>query len=328
MTKVWSRRAMLWGSLGVLAGCTVGDFGNPLQIHVLKNSLPPLWLRRFRRRHRLELQSHAQLPDLYQQLKQPKPPNVLTLGLGWLNSARDEQRLTPVDPSMVSRWPELPPLWQSVMSFPGQPDWLPYRWGTTVLAYRRDKLTWQPQDWSDVWRPELHQRVSAIAQFRELLAIACKRLGLSVNHPPPWPLAELKAQLQSFHQQVRLYSDKHYIQPLILGDVLLAVGWSSDLMPVAQRYPYIQVVTPASGGTIWADGWVIPAGQAVTPGVKDWLNFGWEPEQVASLHAQGIARSPFDALAPHEFLLPMDKTTQAEYESLHQWWQTLPPVQP
>lgn len=325
--RFWSRRAVLAGGIAALTGCSAWNRDEPLKIHVLKNALPPLWLRQFRRRHRLELASYAQPADLYQQLTQPSRPHLLSLGRAWLDSARQKKQLAAFDPTFLRRWGELPPMWQAVLPSDGQPAWLPYRWGTTALAYRRDQLTWQPQDWADLERPELRQRVSAIGQFRELLAIAFKRLGLSVNTPHPWPTADLKEQLQILHQQIRLYSDQHYIQPLILGDVFLAVGWSSDLMSVARRYPYIQVVVPASGGTIWADGWVLPSGQSLSPAAKDWLNFSWEPSQSKSLTAQGIACSPFTlADQPHEFLLPMDAATADAYRSLRRWWVDLPSV--
>jgi putative spermidine/putrescine transport system substrate-binding protein len=318
---------MLAAGMGMLAGCTAGNPASALRIEVLKNSLPPLWWRRFRRFHALELQMRPQLPDLYHRLAQPRPPNVLTLGLAWLASARKHQRLTPLQPDLLTRWGELPPQWQEVLQAEGQLWWVPYRWGTTVLAYRRDKLDWQPQSWDDLDRPALRQRVSAIAQFRELLAISFIRLGLSINTPFPWPMADLKAQMQTLHRHIRLYSDQHYIQPLVLGDVVMAVGWSSDLLPVAQRYPQIQVVVPPGGGAIWADGWVVPAGQSLAQPVKDWLNFSWEPAQCESLTAQGFAWSPFaPQLKQYEFFRPMDAATESAYRSLRQWWVTLPPI--
>jgi len=312
--------------MGLLAGCRGGNVDAPLRIQVLKNSLPSVWARRFRRRHPIELGTQPQLQNLYNQLDQPRPPHLLTLGLGWLPIARQNRKLHPWQPDTLTRWRELPPQWQTVLSAHGQLWLIPYRWGATALAYRRDKLTWQPQGWESLWRPELRQQVSAIAQFRELLALCFIRLGLSINTPAPWPLADLKAQLQTLHQQIRLYSDLHYLQPLVLGDVVMAVGWSSDLFAVAQGYPQIQVVVPP-GGAIWADGWVLPARQSVSPVMTEWLNFCWEPEQTASLEAQGIAWSPFARqLQQYEFFQPMNPATRAAYTSLRQWWVNLPPA--
>lgn len=322
-TRVRTRRWLLAGGMAWLTGCTVIERASGLQVHLLKNSLPPVWLRRFRRRHPLQVRSHDQLPDLYRQLTVPRPPDVVGLGLAWLDQARTQGRLSPLP--MPARWSELPPPWQGIAQHRGQPDWLPYRWGMTVLAYRRDVLPWQPQDWPDLWRPELRQRVSSIAQFRELLGIACKSLGLSINPAPPWPLPELKERLAALHQQIRFYSDRYYIQPLVVGDVWVAIGWSSDLLPVSRRYPHIAVVVPTSGSAIWADGWVVPAQRPLSLAARDWLNFAWEPEQVQALHTQGMAFSPLgQPLGPHEFWSPLDSAAQRAYQSLRQWWRQLP----
>lgn len=318
-----TRRWLLAGGLGWLAGCTAARQRTGLNVHLLKNSLPPVWLRRFQRRHTLHIRSHDQLPDLYQQLSRSHPPDVVGLGLAWVSEARAQQRLSPLPTPL--RWSELPAAWRAITQSHGQVDWLPYRWGTTVLAYRRDLLPWQPRDWSDLWRPELRQRVSTVANFRELLGITCKSLGLSINPPLPWPAQELQERLAALHRQVRLYSDQYYIQPLILGDVWVAVGWSSDLIPVSRRYPQITVVTPTSGSAIWADGWVVPAGQPISQAVRDWLHFAWEQEQVEALTTQGIAFSPLaQPLGAHEFWLPMDAPTRQAYQSLRQWWLAQP----
>lgn len=39
----------------------------------------------------------------------------------------------------------------------------------------------------------------------------------------------------------------------------MAVGWSSDVLPVAKRMSNVAVIVPKSGASIWADLWVHPA---------------------------------------------------------------------
>lgn len=36
----------------------------------------------------------------------------------------------------------------------------------------------------------------------------------------------------------------------------VAVGWSSDIIPVAKRMSNVAVVVPKSGASLWADLWV------------------------------------------------------------------------
>lgn len=36
----------------------------------------------------------------------------------------------------------------------------------------------------------------------------------------------------------------------------VAVGWSSDVIPVAKRMSNVAVIVPKSGASLWADLWV------------------------------------------------------------------------
>jgi hypothetical protein len=49
----------------------------------------------------------------------------------------------------------------------------------------------------------------------------------------------------------------NYLKSFSLGDVWVAVGWSSDVMiPAAKRMSNVAVVVPKSGSSLWADLWV------------------------------------------------------------------------
>ena len=56
--------------------------------------------------------------------------------------------------------------------------------------------------------------------------------------------------------QVRLFDNTHYLKAFGVGDVWVAVGWSSDVIPVAKRMSNVAVVVPKSGASLWADLWV------------------------------------------------------------------------
>lgn len=48
----------------------------------------------------------------------------------------------------------------------------------------------------------------------------------------------------------------NYLKSFSVGDVWVAVGWSSDVIPAAKRMSNVAVVVPKSGSSIWADLWV------------------------------------------------------------------------
>lgn len=55
---------------------------------------------------------------------------------------------------------------------------------------------------------------------------------------------------------MRLFDSVHYLKAFGAGEVWVAVGWSSDVIPSAKRMSNVAVVVPKSGTSLWADLWV------------------------------------------------------------------------
>lgn len=66
----------------------------------------------------------------------------------------------------------------------------------------------------------------------------------------------LKLQHLSSLVQVRLFDSVNYLKAFAVGDVWVAVGWSSDVIPIAKRTSDVTVIVPKSGASLWADLWV------------------------------------------------------------------------
>ncbi len=277
--------------------------------------------------------------------------HLVTLGDAWLAGAIQAGAIAPLALEELDHWPQLPARWQALVRRDDQGDlaatgqlWgAPYRWGTTAIAYDRTqfaKLGWEPQDWADLWRPELRERVAVVDQPREVIGFTLKKLGHSYNTPDLEAIPELAAELQALQPQIRLYNSVDYLQPLLLKDVWVAVGWSPDLLAAQSRYPQIVTVVPPSGTALWADVWVQPA---AARGDRDlaqrWIDFCWQGRaaQKISRFSEGISpllweveraslpevlRSPSarfpaaDLLDRSEFLEPLTATTQVQYETL------------
>lgn len=285
----------------------------------------------------------------------------VTLGDYWLASAIQQELIQPFTLDDVAEWQQLPPLWQSLvkrdrqgqLSEPGEIWAAPYRWGTVMIAYRTDKfqaLGWTPQDWSDLWRPELKGHISLLDSPRTVIGLTLKKLGHSVNTRDLGAIAPLSDELKALQQQVKLYSSDAYLQPLLLEDTWLAVGWSTEILPLMKRDRHIAAVVPQSGTLLTADLWVRPA---VAPAIdsltlerlsslKRWISFCWQPQiatqisllsSVASpifagmdqtqlplslqqLQSKSLLIPPAEILQHSEFLLPVATTTIDQYRRL------------
>jgi putative spermidine/putrescine transport system substrate-binding protein len=374
-----------------LSGC--GGEEAISQVLFLENSIPPQSIRDFSKsltkNRKIEFKPQTQITQIFdslvtlKQLKKPESqtpnifnqlfnqlfpksevyPNLTSLGDVWLSTAIKQNLIQPLSRKSLLNWQKLPVSWQKLVQRNPQGDLAddgaiyaaPYRWGSTVIAYRRDKLApldLTIRDWQDLWLPELRDRISLLDSPREVIGLTLKKLGQSYNLNNLDGVKDLKtkleAELLALHQQTKLYSSDHYLEPLVLGDTWAAVAWSTDILPLLKRYPEIKFVIPQSGASIWADLWVKPQlpKALLTKGSNDqfqtaeaWIDYCWQPQTAKqiSLFTDGI--SPMLATLPpedlpqdlkdnvflnsailnsdqSEFLLPLKPETEQQYQDL------------
>lgn len=362
----------------LLSGC--GDSENGLDILLLKGSIPPQLLRLFRQQlskgQTLSLKPQADLKELFKLLEtwhqkdasssgflpylplvNPPPPpisDLVTLGDSWLTQAIKGKLIQPFDIGEIPGWQQLPPRWQSLVrrdnkgkiADNGQIWAVPYRWGTTLIVYDENqfqKLGWTPTDWSDLWREELRDRIAIIDQPREVIGLTLKKLGQSYNTPNLRDISDLKSELFALQKQVKYYSNKHYLQPLLVEDVWLSVGWSTDILPLLTNNRNLKAVIPQSGTAIWSDLWVKPSQKSknsqVSDTTKKWIDFCWQPQSVNLISLFTDGTSPMIYQTPEkdidkevrknplllinkeisersEFIYPLSKESQKQYDNL------------
>ncbi|AHJ29276.1 extracellular solute-binding protein [Nodularia spumigena CS-584] len=316
-----------------LFGC--GDSNQTkLNIQLLKGSIPSQIVRQFRQSLQQQVQLNfspvEQIQDLFKQLQgwqdkskttdkpfwtrfipfRKSPPAVasdlVTLGDYWLKAAIEQKLIQPLEEAEIKQlkhWSALDKTWQQLVTRDNQGNldtqgnvWAaPYRWGSTVIVYNRQKLQslgWTPQDWSDLWRDGLQERISIVDQSREVIGLVLKKLGESYNTENLDTIPNLENELRALNQQVKFYSSNNYLEPLIIGDTWLAVGWSSDIIPVLARYPQLAAVIPKSGTAIWADLWVRPTGVKKDTFSSQWIDFCWQPNIAKQISLLTRSNSP------------------------------------
>ncbi len=253
--------------------------------------------------------SPSSLPNLRLSGANPVSVADLTmLGDSWLSAAIRQNLIQPLPLETLAGWPQIPAAMQQLVrrdrqglpSPTGELWAAPYRWGSLVIAYnveRFEQLGWQPTDWSDLWRTELRRQISLPDSARATIGLTLKKLGQSANLSDLAQAPSLANELQQLQQQVKFYSSSDYLQPLLLGDSWLAVGWSTEVLPLADRDRRIAAVAPMSGSLLSADLWVRPAlaenqAAALAPSLRQWLEFCWQPEIAAQISLLSAAASP------------------------------------
>ncbi|MFO0140747.1 MAG: extracellular solute-binding protein [Aphanizomenon sp.] len=340
-----------------------------LNVQLLKNSIPGQVVKKFRKTvtqgEKLKFTPIDQLEDLFKLLQTwQQPPtnqqkewtsylpfnqnqrsptaNLVTLGDYWLEAAISQKLIQPLETKNLKNIGYINDKWQQIIKRDqnGKIWGVPYRWGNTVIIYNREKfqkLGWTPTDWSDLWRSELQNRISLLNHPREVIGLVLKKLGKSYNTENLSQISSLEAELQALNQQVKFYNSTNYLEPLIIGDTWLAVGWSDEIIPVISRYQKFAAIVPKSGTAIWADLWVSPAGVNNDDLAYQWLDFCLQPhisKQIALLtksnspiqdnmvmgdiekHLQNLLLTNAEIFAKSEFLLPLPPAVMKEYEDL------------
>ena len=393
MNHKLSRRSFLTSTAAItlsqlMLGCS-NTSGIP-QIFLLEDSIPVQLIGDFRKTlakgEKIDFKPNTQLRQIFDSLlnwqqskksdkksnslldkifkKSIDHPNLTTLGDSWLQPAIQKNLIQPLSVDDLDGWQKLPFPWQKLVKRNDQGELVadgkiwgaPYRWGSTVIAYRSDKLAklgLTPTDWADLWRPELRDRISLLDAPREVIGLTLKKLGYSYNVDNLDQISNLESELLALHKQTKLYSSDHYLQPLILGDTWMAVAWSGDVLSLMKRYPNIKFLIPESGTSLWADIWVkpqLPKNQAtetdldnISALITKWINFCWQSKAAQQISLFTNGTSPiFLATSPEnlpknlkndvflhskvlnsnqsEFLLPLSKETAKQYESL--WLKT------
>ncbi|MBD1218950.1 MAG: extracellular solute-binding protein [Aphanizomenon flos-aquae Clear-A1] len=340
-----------------------------LNVQLLKNSIPGQVVKKFRKTvtqgGELKFTPIDQLEDLFKLLQTwQQPPtnqqkewtsylpfnqnqrsptaNLVTLGDYWLEAAISQKLIQPLETKNLKNIGYINDKWQQIIKRDqnGKIWGVPYRWGNTVIIYNREKfqkLGWTPTDWSDLWRSELQNRISLLNHPREVVGLVLKKLGKSYNTENLNQISSLETELQALNQQVKFYNSTNYLEPLIIGDTWLAVGWSDEIIPVISRYQKFAAIVPKSGTAIWADLWVSPAGVNNDDLAYQWLDFCLQPhisKQIALLtksnspiqdnmvmgdiekHLQNLLLTNAEIFAKSEFLLPLPPAVMKEYEDL------------
>ncbi|AFZ34244.1 extracellular solute-binding protein family 1 [Stanieria cyanosphaera PCC 7437] len=360
----------------LVSGCSQ-NAGN-LKVLLLQGSIPPQLTNDFRKNINLEkkinFQPEVEIKKIYnwlenwqnsgkntqslfswlaQENNQSKMSALVTLGDTWLTTAIQKQLIQPLDLTQLTAWKSLDSRWQNLvkrdrngqLAENGQIWGAPYRWGNTIIVYRRDKfkdLDWQPKDWQDLWHQDLRDRISIVDQPREVIGLTLKKLGYSYNTNDLNKIPNLSSELAALHQQIKFYSSDHYLEPLIIGDTWLAVGWSTDILPLSKRYSNLGFVVPQSGTSIWADLWVQPRLAESNFGeLSQWINFCWRPlaanqislftnaispvtntmkptELPQDLLHNSIFQASLKSFALSEFITPLSSQANQQYQELWQ----------
>jgi spermidine/putrescine transport system substrate-binding protein len=162
---------------------------------------------------------------------------------------------------------------------------VPLSWGTTGLIYNSEKLPDPPTDWDYLWQHQekLTRRMTLLNDVREVFGAVLHSLGYSQNTDQPQQIQQAYEKLAALKPAVASFTTDAWRDPLIAGDLWVAMGYSVDATDVMQQNPKLRYVIPQSGTNLWVDTMVIPITAPNPEGAYAWLNYLYQPQVSAQL---------------------------------------------
>ena len=198
---------------------------------------------------------------------------------------------------------------------------VPFFWGTVGIIYNSEKYPEGLQKWADLWNEKYKKDMVLYYSQRDILMVALKKLGYSMNTSDEAQLEDAKNELIDQKPLVYAYLGDEIKDILIAEDANVGVVYSGDAGIVIEENPKYKYVLPKEGTNLWFDVAAIPKNARNVNRAHDFINFLLRPEiaarnaeylQYATVESETKKYLP-ESLVNNEALYP-DRTNMTNFE--------------
>lgn len=224
----------------------------------------------------------------------------------------------PVHRQYLTNYGNLSPLFLDRAFDRGNRHSVPWQWGVTGFAYRKDKIAGVPDSWGILQDAQYRGKMTQMDDGRDVLGSWLRYRGHSLNSVNEAELFAARDDAIRAKANLKAYISAPVKAQLISGDVWLAQLWNGDARQAMAEDPRIDYVVPKEGCTIWLDSMVVPAGAPHRRAAHEFINYVLRPEvgaKIARAHGYGTPNVPAAALVPDGVPYPSDdEMKRLEYQ--------------
>jgi spermidine/putrescine transport system permease protein len=244
-----------------LGGQGHGAKGGELNIFIWSNYLPEKVIAEFERRYDAKI--HVELYDsneaLLAKLQSGSAIYDIVVPSDYMVTILKAQGLLEeLDRDQLTNFSNLDPQFAGLAYDPANQFSVPYMWGTTGIAYRKDKVARAPESWAVLWDENYKDRLSMLDDVRETFGAAMKFMGGSLNETDPQAIAAAAVLLERQKPLLKAYDSGGFDQLLMSGDVWIAQAYSGQIAKAMAENSNIGYVIPREGCTLFVDNLCIP----------------------------------------------------------------------
>ncbi len=183
-----------------------------------------------------------------------------------------EDKLQELDFSMIPNYEYIMPELKDV-SFDEENRYsVPYFWGTVGIAYNKNMVE-KPDSWGVLFDEANADKIFMYDSSRDMLMVALKYLGYSLNTTNADELEEAKNLLIEQKPLVQAYLDDSIKDKMIGEEGSYAVVYSGDAVFMNMENENIGYVVPKEGSNLWIDSLVIPKDAKNSENAHKFINF-------------------------------------------------------
>lgn len=220
---------------------------------------------------------------------------------------------------------------------PGNKYSVPYEGGVACLAVNKSKIDKEITSYADLFDESLAGQLVVLDDYRAVIGMTERAMGLSMNETDPAKLAEVEEKLMTLKSNVKLYDSDSPKSALISGDCNVGMIWSAEVALAMDENPDIEIVYPSEGAYVFLDNWCIPTGAKHTDEAQQFINFMLSPEaakmniedfpylcpntkaleMMGEEYTSNTAKNvPLEVISSGEFVKYLDTDTLAIYDEM------------
>ncbi len=210
---------------------------------------------------KVDYQVYETQEEAVENMKAGQVYDVVVMGNEFIPTLVAEGLLAEIDRSQIPNFKNISPSFRNLAYDPGNQHTVPFLWGTTGLVVRSDLVEQPVTRWADLWDDRYAGRVAIWPIQGQMIGIALKSLGYSVNSVEPTELEAALARLVELKPHVILWDNAtaSIIPALTSGQAVIGVGWAFDAVTGREENEAIVYVLPKEGSILWGDNLVVSA---------------------------------------------------------------------
>lgn len=266
----------------LLTSCT--DDRPTLNVYVWGDFITQEVIEEFEKQYscRVIIDTYDSNESMYAKLKSGATGYDLIFPTGYILEVLENQdMLQPIDKTLIANLKNVDLKFLKKLDHDKSENSVPYAITFTAIAYRSDRIKNVENSWNIFNRKDLKGRMTLLNDMREVLGVALKVHGFSINTISQEEVEMAKNTVLSWKKNIAKFESEQFKNGLASAEYLLVQGYSSDIMQLKEEDEMIKLIFPDEGSIFSCDYIAIPKNTTQLKLAHSFINFLLEPEIAA-----------------------------------------------